>query len=129
MEDLYSGLLNQSSIHPVQTILIALFSAAVSAACGFAALHLSDALPSSINLIVLGLVALFIGLLHGKLFGPAAYKAVGVGAFLGLCIIWTPMALITNGWALAGLPYLVAYAGIAAVGVQWSAKLAPRKSA
>jgi hypothetical protein len=113
----------------VRTILIALFSAAVSAASGFAALHLADDLSSSVNLMALGLFALLVGLLHGKLFGPAAYKAVGVGAFLGLCTIWAPMVLIIYGWALEGLPYLVAYSGIAAVGVQWSARLAPRKAA
>ncbi len=113
----------------MRTILIALFSAAASAACAFAAFRFPVQLSDSASIIASGLFALVLGLLQGKLFGPAAYKAVGVGTFLGLCVIWAPVVIVTYGFALAGLPYLVAYAGIAAVGVQWSVKLAPRKAA
>jgi hypothetical protein len=105
----------------LRTILIALFSAVASAAIGLAAYRGFEHLPGTLRIIGFGAAALVIGLLQGRLFGAAAYKAAGVGAFLGVCVLWTPVVLVTYGLALAGLHYVVAYAGIVAVGVQWGA--------
>jgi hypothetical protein len=106
----------------LRTILITLFSAVASAASGLAAYRGFEHLPGTVRIIGFGVAALLIGLLQGKLFGAAAYKAAGVGAFLGVCVLWTPVVLVTYGFALAGIHYLFAYAGIVAVGVQWGAK-------
>ena len=105
----------------MRTILIALFSALASAAIGLAAYRGLEHLPGTIRIIGFGAAALVVGLLQGRLFGAGAYKAAGVGAFLGVCVLWAPVVLASYGFALAGLHYLVAYAGIVAVGVQWGA--------
>ena len=116
------GRVKQKPIRPLRTILIALFSAVASALTGLAAYRCFEHLPATIRILGFGAAALAIGLLQGKLFGAAAYKAAGVGAFVGVCVLWTPVVLVTYGFALAGIHYLIAFAGIVAVGVQWGAK-------
>jgi hypothetical protein len=110
----------------LRTILIALFSAVVSASGWLAVYRGFEHHSGTARILGFGVAALLIGLLQGRLFGAAAYKAAGVGAFLGVCVLWAPVVLLTYGFALAGLPYLATYAGIVAVGAQWGAKaLAP----
>jgi hypothetical protein len=111
----------------LRTILIALFSAVLSASGGLAVYRGFEHLPGTARIVGFGVAALLIGLLQGRLFGAAAYKAAGVGAFLGVCVLWAPVALVTYGFALAGIHYLITYAGIVAVGVQWGAKMSIRR--
>jgi len=71
---------------------------------------------------IAGLIALapLLGLMLGALFGRDAFKPIGLGAFAGLLLIWTPLVLVTYGMALMGIPLLAAYAACVALGVRFS---------
>jgi hypothetical protein len=60
-------------------------------------------------------------LLLGRLFGPGDHVAVGIGAFLGALLLWTPIIVVTYGLGMLGVPFLMAYAFVVALGAKYSA--------
>ncbi|MFC3378154.1 hypothetical protein ACFOLJ_20215 [Rugamonas sp. CCM 8940] len=73
-----------------QRLFIIVFSFLTSAFSGYYFfVHLEK---PNVALSVAGLIAsgFFFGLLQGWLFGAAAYKAVKLGAFLGVLLLWIP---------------------------------------
>jgi hypothetical protein len=78
------------------------------------------------------LVAAFlVGGLLGSLAGTKASQAIGIGAFIGALVLWSPVLLVTYGFALLFLPVLALFAGVvvlgAKVGGRWRHAIRPRQ--
>ena len=52
----------------------------------------------------------FLGCAFAYLFSPGRSVSIGVGAFLAVAVLWTPVVLTTMGFALVAVPLLVLYA-------------------
>jgi hypothetical protein len=72
--------------------------------------------------IFLSAVAMGVGL--GFFVQRSRHKIIAVGAFLGLCILWLPVVVVTYGFVLMGLPLLVAFAVLVLLGAKTGANLA-----
>jgi hypothetical protein len=101
--------------------LIGLCSFAVSTPAALLFYWYGENLPGLLRLAGWGVVGVAAGLLLGRLFGPRDYFAVGIGAFIGALLLWTPVVVVTYGFALLGVPFLVAYAATVALGAKYSA--------
>lgn len=73
-----------------------------------------------IFILVLALVGMLVGGLVGIWAGDKSAKMVGVGAFIGVFIVWLPVVAVTYGFALLALPLLVLYALIMAIGSKFA---------
>lgn len=60
------------------------------------------------------------GMLLGRIFGSGYANSIGVGAMLALLLLWIPVVFVTYGFAIAGIPILVAYAYCFVLGARWS---------
>ena len=65
-----------------------------------------------------------LGCVQGQLFGREHVKAVGYGALAAVLLLWTPIVVVTYGFALLGIPLVIAYAACVAAG----AKLITRRN-
>ena len=66
------------------------------------------------------------GMILGRVFGSGYANSIGIGAMLALLLLWTPVVVVTYGFALAGIPILVAYAYCFVLGARRSG---PRRGA
>lgn len=57
--------------------------------------------------VMTGLAA---GMLEGIFIGRPWHKAIGIGTFIGTLILWSPVVIVTYGFALLALPLLAAFA-------------------
>lgn len=73
-------------------------------------------------LVLAGIAA---GIAQGALFGERFYMTIGVGALLGALVMWAPIVMVTYGFALLGLPVLMAYAACVGVGAKFSGRFFP----
>lgn len=64
------------------------------------------------------IVGFLLGCVHGLLFGRNNAKIVGYGAFVAVLLLWTPVMFVTYGFAIIGIPFLIAYAACITVGAQ-----------
>lgn len=62
------------------------------------------------------------GMVLGRVFGSGYANSIGVGAMLALLLLWTPVVFVTYGFALAGIPILIAYAYCFVLGARWSGR-------
>lgn len=76
--------------------------------------------------LALALVGMLVGGLVGIWAGDKSAKMVGVGAFIGVFIIWLPVVAVTYGFALLALPLLLLYALIMAIGSKFANMLRKR---
>ena len=60
--------------------------------------------------------AFALGALLGLLFGRQHVRGLAFGAFVAVALLWTPVVLVTYGFALAGFPLLVIFAACLAFG-------------
>jgi hypothetical protein len=63
-----------------------------------------------VRLVAIILSALAIGMCQGFIVERAGHGAIGIGAFFGLLILFSPVVVVTYGFALMALPLLAAFA-------------------
>jgi hypothetical protein len=63
----------------------------------------------AMQLLALVPVAVIVGLLLGVLGGEGSAAAIGVGCFSGLLLLWTPVVVVTYGFALLSVPVIAIY--------------------
>jgi hypothetical protein len=62
-----------------------------------------------------------LGIIHGWFFRQHCVRRIGLWAFIAVCVLWMPIVLTTYGFALLGLPLLVAYALVVLIGARFGA--------
>jgi amino acid transporter len=67
--------------------------------------------------------ALVIGICQGFFVQRSDHRALGMGAFFGLLILWSPVVMVTYGFALMALPLLAAFAMLVFFGAKVGANL------
>jgi hypothetical protein len=72
--------------------------------------------------VVMLVSALAAGAFQGLLFGQSWPKVIGIGSFVGLLVLWSPVVVVTYGFALAAVPLLAAIALLVFFGARLGAK-------
>ncbi|MBY0557882.1 MAG: hypothetical protein K2P77_11810 [Burkholderiaceae bacterium] len=93
----------------VKTGLIAAFSIIMSTLSAYLVYTILEEYPGWVKLLAIVICALLIGTLQGFFIKPSQHKAVGIGSFIGIVILWLPAVLATYGFALLALPFLAAF--------------------
>lgn len=76
-----------------------------------------------VRLVAIVLSALAIGIFQGFFVRRSAHRIVARGAFFGLLLLWSPVVLVTYGFALMALPLLAAFAMLVFFGAKVGAIL------
>ncbi|MES2016854.1 MAG: hypothetical protein V4484_10175 [Pseudomonadota bacterium] len=92
----------------------------------FGILFLSARLALPLALLAAGLLGFTVGCLLGSAF--KAPWSIAIGAFAASAIMWTPVVIVTYGFALLGLPLLFAYAACVWTGARLVRPLTPQRS-
>jgi hypothetical protein len=61
-------------------------------------------------------VGFVLGGVFAYMFDPGRSLPIGVGAFLAVAVLWTPVVLTTYGFALVAVPLLAVYALLVVLG-------------
>ncbi len=92
-----------------------------------------DQYPTLVRIVGMIVAGLSAGLVLGSVFGADCYKSIRSGAFIGVCLLSIPVVLASYGFALLGLPLLMAYASCVSIGAKCGARAyavaPPRNSA
>ncbi|MBA5639104.1 hypothetical protein H3H37_18755 [Duganella sp. LX20W] len=107
----------------VTTGLIGISSAAITFVVAFANHAGLENFPGIVRLVAIVLSALAIGLIQGFFVQRARHRTIAIGAFFGLLILWSPVIVMTYGFALMGLPFLAAFAILVFFGAKAGANL------
>ncbi|WP_395404833.1 hypothetical protein ACHMW6_01110 [Pseudoduganella sp. UC29_106] len=90
-------------------------SAALSAAAAFLIYVMLEEQPGIVQLAALAAAGVLIGILVGCVAGAGYAKVTGAGAFAGTVVLWTPVVLVTYGFALLYLPLFALYGVLVAL--------------
>ena len=107
----------------VRTGLIGISSAVISLFVGFFNYAGLENFSGIVRLVAIVLSALAIGVCQGFFVQRAGHRAVGMGAFFGLLILWLPVVVVTYGFALMALPLLAAFSMLVFFGAKVGAHL------
>ncbi|MCX7294165.1 hypothetical protein [Janthinobacterium sp.] len=118
------NLLSKATMIKKQVGLIGIVSATTSIGAAFLAYMYAEPLPDALKVLTVIAVGLVTGILQGMLLGSSWLKTIGISAFLGALLLWTPVVLVTYGFAVVALPLLAAFAAIVWVGGKLGAGIA-----
>lgn len=107
----------------MQKFLSLVLSIFFSPFCAYLSFLLLDDFPDVLRIVGIIVAGFAAGMAQGALFGASCGIPIGVGAMFGAMLLWTPVVIITYGFALLGLPLLLAYACCVYLGVQCSARV------
>lgn len=107
----------------IKTALIGITSAVISFLVGFFNYTGFENYSGTVRLAAIILSALAIGMCQGLFVERAAHRTIGVGAFFGLLILFSPIIVVTYGFALMALPLLAAFALLVFFGAKIGANL------
>jgi hypothetical protein len=107
----------------VRTGFIGVSSATISLLVAFFNYRSLENFSGTVRLVAIVLSALVIGMCQGFFVQRSGHRAVGIGAFFGLLILWSPVVLVTYGFALMALPLLAALAMLVFFGTKIGANL------
>lgn len=107
----------------VKTGLIGISSAVLSFFVAFFNYTGLENFSGIIRLAAIVSSALAIGICQGFFVQRSGHRTVGIGAFFGLLILWSPVVMVTYGFALMALPLLVAFAMLVSFGAKIGANL------
>ncbi|WGG53218.1 hypothetical protein [Rugamonas sp. DEMB1] len=94
----------------VQNGLIGITSAVISFLGAYFNYSGLEDFSGIVRLIAIILSALAIGMCQGFIVDRAGHRAIGTGAFFGILILFSPVVVVTYGFALMALPLLAAFA-------------------
>ena len=103
--------------------LIGISSAIITFLVAFSNYRGLEDFSGIIRLIAIVLSALAIGMCQGFFVERAGHLAIGTGAFFGLLILYSPVVVVTYGFALMALPLLAAFALLVFFGAKIGANL------
>jgi len=102
---------------------IGVFSTVVSLLTVFLNYTCLENFSGTVRISAIVASALAIGICQGFFFERVWHKAIGIGTFVGISILWTPVVAVTYGFALLYLPLLTAFAVLAFFGARLGANL------
>ena len=79
---------------------------------------LSGVLGGAMTIVAVALLGFSVGCALGSAFRTATALPVALGAFGAALIMWTPVVVVTYGFALLGLPLLIGYAACVGAGAR-----------
>ena len=106
-----------------KTRLIGAFSAVVSFFAAFFVCTSFENFSGMVRVSAVVAAALAIGACQGLFIERQWHKAVGLGTFVGMFILWLPVIAVTYGFALLALPLLAAFAVLVFYGAKLGARL------
>ncbi|WP_409026878.1 hypothetical protein OX462_19845 [Janthinobacterium sp. SUN098] len=104
--------------------LVGILSATTSIGAAFLAYMYAESLPDVLKVLAVIAAGLLTGILQGIVLGSSWLKTIGISAFLGALVLWTPVVLVTYGFAVVALPLLAAFAAIIWLGGKLGASIA-----
>lgn len=110
-------------MNKVKTEFIGISSAILSMLVAFFNYTALEHFSGIVRLIAIVLSALAIGICQGFFVRRSTHTMVGKGAFYGLLLLWSPVVLVTYGFALMALPLLAAFAMLVFFGAKVGAIL------
>lgn len=103
--------------------VIGVFSTIVSLITVFLNYTSLENFSGTVRITAIVASALAIGFCQGFFFERVWHRAIGMGAFVGISILWTPVVVVTYGFALLALPLLAAFAMLSFFGAKLGANL------
>jgi hypothetical protein len=103
--------------------MIGVFSTVVSLLTVFINYTCLENFSGTVRICAIVASALAIGICQGFFFERVWHKVIGIGTFVGISILWTPVVVVTYGFALLYLPLLAAFAILAFFGARLGANL------
>ena len=107
----------------LKTGFIGISSAVISLFVAFFNYRSLENFSGIVRLVAIVLSALVIGMCQGFFVQRSGHRAVGMGAFFGLLILWLPVVLVTYGFAIIGLPLLAVFGMLVFFGAKIGANL------
>ena len=112
-------------MNKIKTVLVVVVSAVISFLCAFVNYAGLENYPGVVRLIAIAASALTIGACQGFFHKRPRHGAIGAGAFLGLLVLWSPVVVVTYGFALMSLPLLAIFAMLVFFGAKIGTSLRP----
>jgi len=110
-------------MNKVKTGLIGISSAIIIFFVAFFNYRSFENFSGIVRSVAIVLSVLVMGMCQGFFVQRSGHRAVGVGAFFGLLILWLPVVLATYGFALMALPLLAGLAMLVFFGAKIGANL------
>lgn len=98
--------------------IIGASSAVANPLAAFIAYTAFENFSGSVQWLAVVMTGLLTGMLEGIFIGRPWHRAIGIGTFIGTLILWSPVVLVTYGFALLALPLLAGFAALAWVGAK-----------
>jgi len=111
-----------------KTRVIGAFSAVVGFFAAFLVCTSFENFSAVARVSAIVAAALAIGACQGLLFERQWHKAIGIGTFAGMLILWLPVIAVTYGFALLALPLLAAFAVLVFYGAKLGTSLRREKT-
>lgn len=109
-------------------VIIGASSAVVNPLTAFVAHTAFENFSGSVQWLAVAMTGLSTGMLEGIFIGRPWLRAIGIGTFIGTLILWSPVVLVTYGFALLALPLLAAFAVLVWFGAKLGNNLRARAS-
>jgi hypothetical protein len=109
-----------------KTGLIAAFSAVLNPIAAVLMFTRLENFPGIVRLLAVVVSGLATGISQGFFIGRPWHGAIGIGTFVGALILWSPVVVVTYGFALFWLPLLGAFAIVVYFGAKLGSNLRVR---
>jgi hypothetical protein len=111
-----------------KTAIIGACGAVANPLAAFIAYTVFEEFPGLAQWLAVAITGLSIGMLEGIFIARPLHRAISLGTFIGLLIMWSPVVLVTYGFALLALPLLAGFAVLVRLGMTLGNSLRPRAS-
>jgi Mg/Co/Ni transporter MgtE len=101
-----------------QTAIVGACGAVANPLAAFIAHTVFEDFSGLVQWLAVVITGLSIGMLEGIFIARPLHRAIGIGTFIGLLIIWSPVVMVTYGFALLALPLLAAFAVLVWLGTK-----------
>lgn len=107
----------------LKTACITMSSAVISLSVAYFNYTMLENFSGIVRLMAIVLSALATGMGLGFFVQAEGQRSVGLGAFLGLLILWSPVVVVTYGFALMAVPLLAGFALLVFFGAKMGTRL------
>jgi hypothetical protein len=111
-----------------RTAIIGACGAVANPLAAFTAHTVFEEFPGLVQWLAVVVTGLSIGILEGIFIARSLHRAIGIGTFVGLLIMWSPVVLVTYGFALLALPLLAGFSVLVWFGMKLGNSLRARPS-
>lgn len=113
-------------MNTAKTLQIGAFSAIISFLTAFLIYRGLENFSGIVHVFAIIACGLMIGACQGFLIERPSHNAIGIGTFVGTLILWSPVVVVTYGFALAAVPFLAAFAVLVSCGAKLGCNLRER---